>query len=62
MAITIWGIYPVETVRQSFRPSKKCVDCPFLFDYWCNYFGRRVSDPDYCAECTVTEITVEEGG
>jgi hypothetical protein len=46
--------------KKTFHPNRKCVNCPFLFDFWCSYLKCRIPDLEYYSDCPVVEIIVEE--
>ncbi len=59
MKTKLFGTFEFKN-KTTFHPDKKCVNCPFLFDFWCGYLKIRILDPEYYPDCPVIEIIVEE--
>lgn len=57
--IEIFGQFDMA-YKKRFYPRRHCYNCPFFADNWCMYRKIRISDPDYCGDCRVIEIVVEE--
>lgn len=59
MKTNIFGVYEFRN-RAVYHPDKKCLNCPLLCDFWCNYLKIRIPDVEYYPDCPVVEIIVEE--